>query len=360
MGSQNTVAFLLLSNKQHGWHIVMIRENLSAYKMATVGYTVLLASCFLMSGSYGLDSLRTFIIGDWGGLPIKPYTTLYERSTAEQMGKMADLYGPSRIFALGDNFYYHGVRNEFDPRFNATYESVYTAKSLQIPWDMIAGNHDHEGNITAQIEYSKHSERWNFPSPYYYKEYEIDSAGHKLGIVYIDTVLLCGDSQHDDLHTQPKGPRDTAAADEQWEFIEQKLADSKADYLFAAGHYPIFSIAEHGPTKCLIDGLQPLLEKYSANGYFCGHDHNLQHLQYTPPKTNKTLDYYLSGMANFIDSSKAHALFVPKNSLKFHAADTSSKGGFLYAETTAKNMTLTFIDANGKNLYSNVVLPRLL
>jgi len=334
------------------------------FKMATSVYILVVATAavFLIQGSHGLDSLRTFIIGDWGGVDKKPYTTLYERSTAEQMGKMADLYGPQYIFALGDNFYYSGVKNEYDFRFNATYESVYTAKSLQVPWHIIGGNHDHYGNITAQIEYSKHSERWNFPSLYYYKEYEIDAAGHKLGVVYIDTVTLCGNTQHDQVHDQPQGhPRGTqqqALASEQWEFIEKSLQDSKADYLFAAGHFPIYSVAEHGPTKCLVDGLQPLLEKYLANGYLCGHDHNIQHLQYTSPKTNKTLDYYLSGMANFIDPSKAHANSVPKDSLKYHAADTATKGAFLYAETTAINMTLTFIDANGKNLYTNVVFPR--
>ena len=50
----------------------------------------------------------------------------------------------------------------------------------------------------------------------------------------------------------------------------------RTDYLFVAGHYPIYSIAEHGPTKWLQERLQPMIEKYSANGYLCGHDHNLQ------------------------------------------------------------------------------------
>jgi tartrate-resistant acid phosphatase type 5 len=50
----------------------------------------------------------------------------------------------------------------------------------------------------------------------------------------------------------------------------------RADYLLVAGHYPVYSVAEHGPTKQLVSRLMPLLHTYHANAYFSGHDHNLQ------------------------------------------------------------------------------------
>lgn len=41
-----------------------------------------------------------------------------------------------------------------------TFERVYTADSLNIPWYILAGNHDHAGNVKAQIDYSRKSDRW--------------------------------------------------------------------------------------------------------------------------------------------------------------------------------------------------------
>lgn len=46
----------------------------------------------------------------------------------------------------------------------------------------------------------------------------------------IDTVLLCGNSDYDSKHQQPKGPENKAHADKQWAWIEQQLQNSKYVY----------------------------------------------------------------------------------------------------------------------------------
>ena len=72
------------------------------------------------------------------------------------------------------------------------------------------------------------------------------------------------------------GPESIERSEEQWTWLEETLSSSKAHYLIVGGHYPVWSIAEHGPTQCLVDRLRPLLEKYKVTAYISGHDHNLQ------------------------------------------------------------------------------------
>ena len=78
------------------------------------------------------------------------------------------------IVGVGDNFYFNGVKNVRDPRFYWTFERTYSHPSLVIPWYMIAGNHDHAANVSAQIAYSKVSKRWKFPDFFYNKGKSLD------------------------------------------------------------------------------------------------------------------------------------------------------------------------------------------
>lgn len=83
-----------------------------------------------------------------------------------------------------------------------------------------------------------------------------------------------------------------------------------------AGHYPVYSICEHGPTDLLVFKLKPLLEKYNVTAYICGHDHCAETLN-----DGSNVDYHVVGASHGCDSSTAHKHAVPKDSLKFHYGD---------------------------------------
>lgn len=64
-----------------------------------------------------LESLRFLAVGDWGGVPVYPYDTPIETAVAKQMAHVSDMYQSSFNLALGDNFYFDGVEDVYDKRF---------------------------------------------------------------------------------------------------------------------------------------------------------------------------------------------------------------------------------------------------
>lgn len=298
-------------------------------------------------------SIKFLVVGDWGGLPYPPYVTGVQKATAREMSKVAEQVGADFVLALGDNFYFKGVDSVDSPRFQDTFESVYTAKSLRIPWYILAGNHDHVGNVKAQIDYSQRSNRWKYPAYYYELNFHIPNTQKTLTIIMLDTVMICGNS-NDYADAQPKGPLRKVDATRQLVWLQDRLARSKADFLLVAGHYPVWSVSEHGPTQCLLQQVHPLLIKYKATAYLCGHDHNLQYIE------ESGVGYVVSGAGNFLDPDVSHWNHVPKGTVKFFTGQASTLGGFVHAEVAKDKMILTFYQAKGTSLYRTVLSQRKL
>jgi tartrate-resistant acid phosphatase type 5 len=208
--------------------------------------------------------------------------------------------------------------------------------------------------MSAQIEYSTLNPRWVFPSYYYTWTKPVDSRAI-IQFVYIDTVMLAGNSDVHDPVTHElireldgsdlPGPSDQDLAETQLEWLAQTLAASEADYLIVAGHYPIYSASRHGPTPYLIDQVKPLLEKYRATAYLSGHDHCEQYLQ----ERVGDVDHHTVGSASINDPKLTHKDDVPPGSLKYFSAATL--GGFASVTVTHEGLSLTHHDGDGKVLY---------
>uniref|UniRef100_A0A915EAM8 Calcineurin-like phosphoesterase domain-containing protein n=1 Tax=Ditylenchus dipsaci TaxID=166011 RepID=A0A915EAM8_9BILA len=201
-------------------------------------------------------------------------------------------------------------------------------------------------------------------------------------MLMLDTIVLCGntvDIQGESLFSwifskkkEPNGPPPeyVELAAKQWEWIERMLSSSKADYLFVSGHYPIHSTCEHGPFKCLIDKLDPLLRKYNVNAYFSGHDHNLQHIHIEQPNeqdsTSSIMDYIVCGAASRSDRSSKHMDTVPENALLFRyptgwnpfSQIGFSNGAFIHAEVRPENASLNFYTGKQELKYQTTFYPR--
>ncbi|KAF4740338.1 chitinase [Perkinsus olseni] len=251
------------------------------------------------------------------------------RNTADAMGEIAEERTVVAVLSsrraaggsagmhpgTGDNFYEEGIpTDEFDPRFHDTFENVFSAPSLrQVPWYVIAGNHDHIGNVTAQIAYSKMSSRWVFPALFHHKLFRM--GGSSVLVVMIDTIVLDGVAKENPSfncrdqegicmseYDEDDGElSDTQQSALQW--IDSALSqhNTTADFILVVGHYPIWSLAEHGPTYRLSRLLMPLLTKYRVTAYLSGHDHVHQHLDLSVQfdislgAVHKHIDFFYTG-----------------------------------------------------------------
>jgi len=307
--------------------------------------------------------LNFLVMGDWGGSDNSDwgYTTHGEVNTANAMNVAAQSLGAKFTLTLGDNFYDRGLNDSTaSKRFANTVENCFKGDALSsdsgFEFKVIAGNHDHLGNVQIQIDYTKQSKRWSFPS-HYYSFQKSAPDGATVDFVMIDTITLAGNSgkDHEGLcGNDLPGAVDAAVADAQMDFIKKQLEGSTADYIIVAGHYPVFSVGEHGPTKKLQENLRPLMKQFGVSAYMSGHDHNVQHID-----VGDRVQYHVIGTAHgFSSNSMKNVGTVTKQQLKFHEWPD---GGFATVEVSKKGMVITHLDGSGKMLYTApAILPRSL
>ncbi|CAE8639065.1 unnamed protein product, partial [Polarella glacialis] len=142
------------------------------------------------------SDLSFLIIGDWGGgdddMPASPGETC----NAAGMAKVASELNAQFVLAVGDNFYDSGIHADNLGRFKSTFDDVFTGSSLDVDWFVIAGNHDHRGNVSYQLDFSKQSTRWKFPSLYYSFTKSLPS-GKVAQFVMFDSVVAAGMGEMD-------------------------------------------------------------------------------------------------------------------------------------------------------------------
>jgi acid phosphatase len=276
------------------------------------------------------SGLNFLVLGDWGRKGQKD-----QLDVAQQMGIAAKKISPSFVISAGDNFYEHGVTSVDDEHFYASFENVYNAPSLQVPWYVVLGNHDYCGSCQAQIDYSKKSQRWQMPSRYYLRTERL-SVDATVDFVFIDTNPFLAKYA-----TDPYIGKEFATQNRktQLEWIEQTLAKSTATWKIVIGHHPIYSGGEHGDTPELVTELLPLLERYGVQVYLCGHDHDLQHLQ------AGTLNFFCAGAGSTVRTAKK------VKASKFAKAQP----GFLAASLRPNAMDIRLIAGTGEVLYAYTV-----
>lgn len=190
-----------------------------------------------------------FSFGDWGT------GSDSQKETAQAVRQFCQLQNCDFGVLLGDNFYNDGVQSINDPLWDLYFETIYP--QLRLPFYAALGNHDHQGNPQAQIDYTEVQERWKMPARRYSVAFPSNT----------DTPLLQIFVEDSTTYQESDGDQ-----------LDQALKDSAALWKILVIHHPFYSNGSHGDTGGLIHShLLPLICN-QVDVVLSGHDHLFSHL----------------------------------------------------------------------------------
>lgn len=241
------------------------------------------------------DGIAFLAIGDFGR-----HGAFTQKEVARDMGTVAEILDLNFTVSVGDNFYPTGVQSTQDYQWISSFESIYTHHLLHEPWFVALGNHDYEGNVQAQIDYSNVSRRWEMPNRYFERLIEIDNDQY-LQLLVIDTNPMV--SKYLKEPEKYLGINDQSTQ-EQLKWIEDKLSTTnpKIVWRIVVGHHPLYSGGKRKTakeTQEIQHLLEPVFEKHKVDAYICGHEHDLQIIK----RNNKPFTQFLSGAGSELRES---------------------------------------------------------
>ncbi len=253
--------------------------------------------------------VRFLVLGDGGRGNDAQY------AVANGMEQVCAAHGCDFALYVGDNIYDSGVDSVDDEQFQEKFEMPYA--NLNFPFYMALGNHDHGGNVDAQVEYSSRSTRWTMPARWY-------AHAHGDATFYaLDSDLLEGG--------------ETA---EQAAWIQGQLAKAATTWKFAYGHHPYISNGDHGNGSGDMRGFVEENLCGKVDIYFAGHDH---HLEWLEPQCGT--EFIISGGASDLRS-------VGSGEPSFWG---EARNGVLWVEILGNQLTGVFYDENATELYRRVI-----
>jgi hypothetical protein len=278
------------------------------------------------------NGLRFYIVSDWG------FNGFYNQTeVAELMDRTAEFASPKFIVSCGDNFQTNGVRSVHDPLWTVNFEEVYKHPVFNVDWFPVLGNHDYKGSTQAIIDYSKISRRWNMPSHYYTLIKRVNNTT-TVRFIFIDTPALLSEYRNNP-EEYPDVLREDPSVQLNW--LKDVLSKNLANFTFVFGHHPLYSASpKHGDTNELISMLKPIFDRHHVDFYFCGHDHDFQHLKPTGSYT----DYFVTGT-----SGKIRPASIDENSLF-----SISKPGFTVVSIDSTQAKIQFVGTPENVIYKFV------
>lgn len=156
------------------------------------------------------------------------------------------------VALLGDVLYPNGAQTVDDPIFKARFEAYW--EGFDGPFMVALGNHDHYGNVEAELAYARTSKKWVQPNRWY--------------------SFVRGPASFFVLDTG-EGTAGKLGLD-QLSWLRAELSRSTSPWRVAYGHHPLHSSGQHGGGPELTRSLEPIFKPAGVQFWLCGHEHNLE------------------------------------------------------------------------------------
>lgn len=252
------------------------------------------------------DCIDILLIGDYGA------RSSQQVRVARGMARVAASSDPLAILGIGDNIYPDGAEGSYT-LLKSWWSDIYLPhSSLRRPWHIVTGNHDWYTDGRVQVDFTGSSQNnggyWQFPALWYKRSFS--SAGVSADFFFIDTMIWRKSSRVGRYMNTDR------AYTNQRNWLISELSASASDWRVVVGHHPVYSAGSHGITSELLNDLDPIMRRYNAPIFICGHDHSKQLIQY------RGMHYIVSGAGG--KSSRTPSNEYPDGALKEFIRD----GGF--------------------------------
>lgn len=307
--------------------------------LQTFGFSAaaLLAGRFDLRAVAPADSgaQHLFLFGDWGALgSIDP-----QAQVAQAMASYASHQGvrPTALMLLGDNFYGQLDGGVSSPRWRTQFEDMYPPAQFSGPCYALLGNHDYNvepaGKAEAQLGYAAAhpGTRWTMPAKWY--RFEFPQERPLVTFLFLDSNYQKATPEKLSLT-----PEERAA---QAEWLRAELSRPRTTrFLVVCGHHPLYSNAGDSPT--LIAEWDALFRQHAAHVYFCGHIHDLEHLEFEGHPTS------------FVVTGGGGTTLRAKQTTESSALNHFNQNvhGFTHLEVHEQRLVIRHLGADGNQLHA--------
>jgi len=275
-----------------------------------------------------------FLFGDWGAINAEP-----QQHVSATMAGYAKKQGiqPAALLLLGDNFYGQLDGGVHSPRWQTQFESMYSKTDFPGPCYALLGNHDYNvepaGKMEAQLAYAATNPgtRWTLPAKWY--RFDFPKVNPLVTFLMLDSNYQKATPEKLSLTPEERTAQAT--------WLRAELAKPRtAPFLVVCGHHPLYSNAGDG--KALIEEWDELFRKNGVHAYFCGHIHDLEHLEFAGHPTS------------FVVTGGGGTTLRNSQEEKSTAKNQFSQGihGFTHLEINRDQLVIRHLGVNGIQLHA--------